>query len=270
MTRLTLIRMLLLPAFVGVAGCNQEVQETGQASADGVWTPPALVDEGWEEPDGREVIQRSIDFMKAQPQLLTEALVSYQAVQETGQALHFDLLQRLAVHQPDKLHWVTLNDDGSTDSAWFSDGRFTMLRQPANVWGQIDGPLTIAEMVDRIVDEYDMDVPFRDILAGDPADLWLSDDVTELWWVGEAWVEGYWTDHVAVRKPGADFELWVRQGDEPFLAKMAIVFTEDDGRPTYVARFRKWATALPADMTDFEFTPPTNSEQVEVVPVIDR
>jgi hypothetical protein len=246
------------------------MREAGPETADRAWTPPALSDEDWEEPEGREVVQRTIDFMGAQTQLLTEALVTYQAVQESGQILHFDLLQRMAVQRPDKLHWVTLNDDGSTDTAWFTDGRFTLLRQPANLWGVIRVPPTIPEMVRRISDVYDLDVPFGDILAADLTELWLGEEVTEVWWVGEAWVEGYWTDHVALRKPGADVELWVRKGDEPFLAKMAVTFTEADGQPTYVARFREWATSVAEVEADFSFVPPEGSEQVEVVPVVDR
>ena len=269
MPRLVVVRLLPLLLLVGLAGCAPEGGQVDGEAADGAWTPPALVDEDWVEPDGREVVQRSIDFMEAQPQLLTEALVTYEAVQESGQKLHFDLLQRMAVKQPDRLHWVTLNDDGSTDSAWYVDGRFTLLRQPANLWGRIDVPPTIPGMVERVTEEYDLDVPFGDILTADLAELWLGPEVTEVWWVGEAWVEGYWTDHVALRKPGADLQLWVRQGDEPFLAKMAIAFTEVDGQPTYQARFRKWATSVADVEADFEFTPPPDSEQVEVVPVVD-
>jgi len=270
MKRPTSAHLLILAALVGIAGCNQGAPKAGQETAERSWTPPALVHEGWEEPEGREVVQRTIDFMGAQTQLLTEALVSYQAVQESGQKLHFDLLQRMAVQQPDKLYWVTLNDDGSTDSAWFADGRFTLLRQPANLWGQIRVPPTIPEMVQRVSDVYDLDVPFGDILASDLTELWLGEEVTEVWWVGEAWVEGYWTDHVALRKPGADLELWVRKGDEPFLAKMTVAFTEADGQPTYVARFRKWATSVADVEADFSFVPPEGSEQVEVVPVVER
>ncbi len=262
MKRYLLPRLSVLLTLAGIVGCNQE-------AADHSWTPPALADQDWQEPDGREVVRRLTDFMSGQQEFATEAVVTYGALQESGQKLHFDLLQRMAVRKPDKLHWVTLNDDGTTDSAWFSDGTFTLLKQPANVWGQIDVPHTIPEMVDRLVGEYDLDVPFRDILAGDPAEIWLGEDVTSVWWVGEAWVEGYWTDHVAVRKPGVDFELWVRKRGDPFLAKIAIAFTDEQGQPTYVARFRKWETSVAAVVTDFTFTPPPDAEQIEVVPVIE-
>jgi len=256
-------RLALVSSFiVAAAGCGQAGD---QQALD--WAPPALADEDWQEPDGREVIQRHIDFMKGQQVLLTEALVSYEAVQETGQNLHFDLLQRMVLQRPDKLHWVTLNDDGTSESAWFSDGRFALLKQPANLWGQVNVPLTIPELANRLVGEYDIEVPFQDIVAGDPAELWLGEDVTSVWWVGEAWVEGHWTNHVAVRKPGVDFELWVRKGDSPFPAKMAITYTEDEGQPTYVARFRKWATTVPDAVSQFTFTPPPDAERVEVVPL---
>lgn len=233
---------------------------------DAVWTPPALMDDAAEDPDPRAIVRRMTEFMGGQQELMLEALVSYEAVQESGQKLHFDMLQRMALRKPNRLFWVTLYDDATADSAWFSDGEFTLLRQPANLWGQIDVPNTIPAMVRRLVDEYDLDVPFHDILAGDPAELWLGEDVSDVQYVGEAWVEGAWTEHVAIRKPGVDFELWVRKGDEPFPAKMAIVFTAEEGQPTYLARFRKWATSIPAASLP-EFAPPPGSEQVELTPV---
>ncbi|MHC4233576.1 MAG: DUF2092 domain-containing protein [Planctomycetota bacterium] len=241
-----------------LAGC--------EAPADRSWTPPALTDDVLDTEDAQEIVGRMADFMNAQQVLLTEALVTYEVLQETGQKLQFDLLQRMAVRKPDRLFWVTLRDDATVDSAWYSDGRFTMLKQPANLWGQIDVPPTIPETVDRLVSEYSLDVPFRDILAADPGDLWLGDEATSAWYIGEAWVEGVWTDHIAFRKPGVDFELWVQKGATPFPMKMAIVYPEEEGLPSYVARFRKWSTSIPSTIR-FEFTPPPGSERVEVVPV---
>ena len=89
-----------------------------------------------------------------------------------------------------------------------------------------------------------------------------------MWYVGEAWVNGRWTDHVAIRRPGVDIQIWVRQ-DDPFPAKVAIVFTEDEGMPSHTARFSKWSTTLPADPSLFQFIPSQEAERIDVVPVID-
>jgi len=253
----------MLLGWVSTAGCQQATGPQGE----GVWMPPVLDDGEAVPTDGREVIQRMVDFMKSQKEVAAEAFVTYQAVQESGQRLHFDLIQKIAMRKPDRLYWQTLRDDASIEKAWFSDGVFRMLKQPANMWGEIEAPATVAELVKMLDEQYRMPVPFHDILAGDPQDLWLGEDVTSVVYAGEAWVEGHWTDHVAVQKPAVDFELWVRKGPEPFLAKMTIVFTEAEGQPAYIARFQRWATSIP-ETTEFAFTPPPDSEQIEVVPVI--
>ncbi len=244
------------------AGCQTQAEES-------VWDPSALGDQDIVPSDGSAVIERMADFMYHQDELAAEAFVTFEAVQESGQKLHFSFLQRIVLRKPDKLFWKTLRDDATVDTAWFSKGRFTMLKAPDMVWGQVDGPQKVSEMVRFLVEEYEVDVPFQDLLAGNAADLWLSDEVSSVLYVGEAWVEGAWTDHVAIRKPGVDIEFWVRKGPEPFLNQVVLVFTEDEGQPQYSARFRKWATTIP-DPGVFEVSIPEGSERIEVVPVSRR
>jgi len=244
------------------AGCQTQAEESS-------WAPSALGDQDIVPSDGRAVIERMANFLYSQDEIAVEAFVTFEAVQESGQKLHFNLLQRVALRKPDKLFWRTLRDDATVDTAWFSDGRFTMLKAPDYVWGQVDGPTKVSEMVRFIHEEYEVDVPFQDMLEGNAADLWLSDEVSSVIYVGEAWVEGAWTDHVAIRKPGVDIEFWVRKGPDPFLNKITLVFTEDEGQPQYSARFRKWATTIP-DTGVFDVSIPEGSEKVEVVPVSRR
>lgn len=244
------------------AGCQTQAEESS-------WDPSALGDQDIVPLDGREVIERLALFMDSQDEWAAEAFVTFEAVQESGQKLHFSLLQEIALRKPDELFWRTLRDDATVDTAWFSKGSFTMLKAPDMVWGQVDGPQKVSEMVRFVVEEYEVDVPFQDWLAVEPADLWLSDEVSSVLYVGEAWVEGSWTDHVAIRKPGVDIEFWVRKGPEPFLNQVVLIFTEDEGQPQYSARFRKWATTIP-DPGVFEVSIPEGAEKIEVVPVSGR
>ncbi len=253
-------------------GCTSP--ETGGGAAAGAvaegadWTPPPLPEGASELPDARALIQRTVQFVGSQPELLIEATITYGAVQESGQTLHFDELERLALRRPDQLAWITLNDDGTTDQAWLSDGTFTLLKQPANLWGSVSVPASVPAAVERLVNEYSLDVPFQDLLAADPGERWIGERVTSAEYVGEEWVQGQWTDHVAMRQPGVDYEMWLRHGDEPFPAKMMIVFTDEEGRPSYTARFRRWATSLPEGDATFAFTPPPDAERVDVTPVV--
>jgi hypothetical protein len=258
--------LVLLFASAAMFGCTSPDDQATMS-----WTPPVLTgtDAEWQEPNAREVLGRMTDFLASHQLLMTEALVSYESVQESGQKLQFDFLQRMAIQRPDKFFWTTVHDDGSADSAWFVDGQFTLLRQPANVWGQIDGPHTIPAMVDRLISEYDLDVPFPEILGLAPGTPMVDADA-EAWWVGEAWVEGHWTNHIAIRDAGVDIQVWVRKGDQPFPAKLAFTFMNEEGQPTYVARFRRWSTSVPNAGAQFTFTPPPDAERIDVVPVISR
>ena len=233
------------------------------ASESQLWHPTTLSDSG-DLPDARDVVRQMVEFVKAH-QVAFEAHVSYEAPQESGQKLQFDMLHQMRIIPPSQLFWVTLHDNAAVDSAWFDTGVFTMLKQPANAWGRVHVPPTIPDAVDRLVHEYGLDVPFPDILGGDPLELWLGDDVSSVEYVAEAWVDGVWTDHIAIRRPGRDIEMWVSKGDEPFPRRLRVVFTDAPSRPSYFARFRDWSTTIPQDSVP-TFRAPPGSENVELVP----
>jgi hypothetical protein len=251
--------LVLLALMSACAGSTETAEDPG-------WSPVALSGEAGDLPEGRDVVRRVIDFMQSQDRLAFEVIATYEVVQDNGQKLQFDMLQRVALDRPRRLYWVTLHDDAGSETAWLADGTFTMVRQPANVWGQVTVPPTLMAGVSRIAEDYDVPVPFVDLLSGEASELWLGQDVEWVNYIGEAWVDGQWTDYVALRGPGADVQLWFRQGDEPFPVKMAIVHTDEDGLPKFSARFRQWSTQIP-DGAIPPFVPPDGSEQLEIVPV---
>lgn len=231
------------------------------------WSPPSLPDPTDEVPDGRLIVQRAVDFISGQKDLAFEALVTYEAVQEDGQKLQFDMLQRVARRVPEKVFWMTLFDDASVQTAWCNSGEFTLLMQPANAWGKIKVPPTNEAAVLRLSEEYDIDVPFVDLLSGQAGELWLGEDVLSIEFVDPAWLDGWWTDHIAIRRPGIDFELWFRQGDEPYLMKIALVYTDQAQMPSYSARFKKWSNSS-SDINIPKFAPPAGSLQTEFLPIV--
>lgn len=252
---------------VFLAGCTP-MADTPAGSESDFWNPPALAEDAGPIPDGRAIIGKMVEFMASHDELAAEALLTYEAVQESGQKLHFDLLHRIAVRKSEKkLYWTTLRDDGTTDQGWITNGEFTLIKRPANIYAQIDGPVAIPEMVTMLTEEYGIDVPFEDVISGDASDLWLGDEITEITYVGEAFIGGRWTDQVAIRKPGMDIEIWVVKGDAPYPAKIAAVFTEIEGLPSYVLKFQKYSTVLPtSESINLEI--PEDAERVDLSPVV--
>ena len=250
-----------------LAGCTSLAQAPDGSELD-YWNPPALAEETGAVPDGRSVVGRMVEFMSSHDDLAAEALLTYEALQESGQKLHFDLLHRIAFRKSEgKLLWQTLRDDGTRDTGWIAAGEFTMVKQPANVFARIQGPVAVPQMVMMLTDEYGIDVPFEDLISGNAADLWLGDEVTSVAYVGEAFIGRHWTDHVAIRKPGLDLEVWVAQGEAPYPAKIAATLTETEELLSFVFLFREFSTVLSSPEA-LILTIPDDARRVDLAPVV--
>ena len=252
----SLLWLLLLPV-VATTGCRED--RGTQLSPF-----PVLADNA-AEPDPMEVLGEFSTFIKAQRDYSFEALVTYQSLQDSGQTLTFDLLQRLVVSPPDRLFWETIQDDARITRAWFGGGEFTMFKLPDNIYGRIETPNTIPEMIDRVTTEYGIVVPFSDLLSSGRAPIFLRDlEASE--YVGPAWVAGAWTHHLALRNALVDFEVWMPMAGDPVPSKLAITWKLEEGRPQYVARFRKWNFSPTIMDSQFRFDPPGDAELIEIIP----
>jgi hypothetical protein len=221
-------------------------------------------DQGPLEPE--ELLTRMAAFMAAHGDYSFEALVTYQSLQESGQTLHFDMRQRVAVSQPDRLFWSTLEDDAHSDTVWYSAGRFSMLKQPDGIYGQIDVPATISEMIDVVTNDYGIVVPFSDLLAGGDDSVFLRNLLSSDY-VGLAWVEGGWSHHLALRNELVDFEVWMQAEGDPVPRKLAITWKLEEGLPGFVARFRNWNFSPMFDESRFQFNAPSDVERIEILPM---
>jgi hypothetical protein len=236
-------------------------QQGGEPTA-GLPAPP-------DEPDSlspEELVTQMTAFMASHDDFSFEAHVTYQSLQESGQTLHFDMIQRLAVSKPDRLFWETRNDDASIDLGWYSDGHFVMFKQPDDIYGQIEVPTTIPEMIDVVTNDYGIIVPFSDLLASGDRSVFLE-DLQDSDYVGLAWVEGGWSHHVALRNELVDFELWIQAEGDPIPLRLAITWKLEEGLPGNVARFREWDFSPAFDESRFQFEAPSGAEQIEVLPL---
>lgn len=251
--------LVLSMSFIALMGA------TACQSGDGVRMPPTLdaTDDNPVVPV--DLLKEMSGFMGSHPTFAFEALVTYETMQESGQKLRFDLVQSIVVKQPDQLWWTTLRDDGTTNTAWFSDGVFTMLKQPENIYGQIDRLGTIPEMIDVMTNDYGIVVPFADLLANGEDPVFLK-DLESAFDAGLAWVDGAWTNHLAMRNELVDFEIWIRKDGDPVPQKIAITWKHEDGMPSFVARLRNWRFPPTTDGSQFEFVAPADAEHIEIIP----
>jgi len=252
---------LLAGAFV--LGC--QVTEAPDAGSDAGLAVPAQSADVAEEPIPDEVLGATVDFLSAKNELSVTAEVTFEVLQEDGQVLHFGRAHRISLARPDRLFWETIRDDGSADSAWLADGTMAMLKRPSNVYGQIDVPTDLPAAVDELIAVYDIRIPMADLLAGRGRENLIEAPI-EKWYVGQAWIDGRWTHHIALRYEEVDLEMWTGADGDPLPVKMAITWINEVGAPSWVARFSNWNLSPSFGAETFQFQPPDDAVQVPVLP----
>jgi len=228
--------------------------------------PPAG---GGPMPSADEVLEAMVALMESQRDLAVDAHITYEVLQDSGQLLSFQTVQYLAVRKPDLLAWTTVRDNATVDEVWFADGVFTMLKHPENFYGQVnDLPVEIPAAVDNLVDGYGIFVPFSDLISGHARLIFIEESDSKMY-VGEAWIRGQWTHHLALRGGDFDVELWVSAQGDPVPLRMGIRWKNEEGHPSFTARFHNWDLAPIFDDTTFSTDLPENAERVTMVPIVD-
>ena len=142
-----------------------------------------------------------------------------------------------------------------------------MLKRPDDIYGVIEAPQTVPELVDLLIFDYNQDVPFSDILSGDLREMVLNTPEPP-WLVGEAWLADTWTYHIALTDNDVDYEFWIQKEGDPLPLQLVIKYKTEEYAPVYSARFSNWDMSPALGDATFRFVPPTDAEEIEIVPAV--
>jgi hypothetical protein len=119
--------------------------------------------------------------------------------------------------RPDKLR--ATRTGGYTDVELVFDGKtLTLFGKHANAYVQVEAPGSVAELVECIRDRHSLDLPGADLLSTNAFEA-LMTDATDVRHIGHGVVDGVECDHIAVRTPDVDWQLWVERGTRPIPRK---------------------------------------------------
>ena len=181
----------------------------------------------------------------------------------TGQKLQFAGTVDYLVQAPDRLRADVRND--RRQRVFIYDGRTVTLNSPRmQYYGTIAAPGTIAEALQVAEQKYDLDVPLADLF------LWGTDkggleDIKEAAFIGPASIGGKACDHYAFREDDVDWQVWIRQGNQPLPCKIVITTTAEPSQPQYAAVLA-WNLAPKIDKSSFTFSPPKGARKIAIAP----
>lgn len=217
------------------------------------------------EPKADEVLRQMGRCLAEARSFTFEAHDMYDEVLPNGQKIQLGNARRVAVRRPDRV-FADLNGDTDNATFWYDGRTVTRLDKQANTYGAIGVPGVIDDMLDDLVERFDMVMPLADLIVRDPytsatRHLWTGD------YVGLHRVQEARCHHLAFRQPGIDWQLWVQADGPPLPRKLVITFKDLAAQPQYIVLIGNWNLNVSLTDARFVFQPPAGAARVEWTPV---
>jgi hypothetical protein len=217
------------------------------------------------DPAAVEILKRMTDYVSNLQQFSVHTDVTLEDYLDSGQRVDLGVAARVFVRRPDKLRAERLGDRASQE--FYYDGETLTLYNPSDgVYAKSPAPGTIEELLDYTRESLGLIIPASDLMYRN-AFVFMMQDVTSAIVVGKTNIEGTVCDHLAFRRPGVDFQVWVAEGDQPLPCKYVITDTSDPAYVSTVTVMRDWNLdpALPDGA--FGFEPPDGARSIAFMPL---
>ena len=202
-------------------------------------------------PQAARALQTMGDYLRTLGMFDLRSEGTIEKVYADGQKLQFRRDVTYSVQFPDRM-LVDVETDASHRRIYYNGRVMTVQAIKAGKYTSFPVSGSIAEVLAAAYDRFGLEFPLRDLFrwgsraAGPPP---ASGQV-----VGHAEVNGRSATQYAFRQPGADFQIWIADGDQPLPLKLVIANTDDPAQPAYTAILR-WDLNPAFTASSFVFQP---------------
>ena len=219
--------------------------------------------EDMRDPEALAELKKATDFLVAQPRLKLKARIFYDVIQDDGRRLQFEKSGEISLQRPNHLYVESRHDDGRWRKLWYQGETLSIADLSKNRHTQVKAPPTIDETLDMVETLIKEPQPLADLLYSDLDHL--DEQAIEADIVGDSLLQDVPCVHLAFRGETVDWQLWVEQGENPYIRKVAVSYREVPGSPQYIALINDWETPKRFNDDLFTFVVPKDSEWIKIL-----
>ena len=220
-----------------------------------------------DEAYAKSMLKSMSDYLAAQQTISFGYDINLEIVTTDHQKLLFAGSGTVNLNRPDKFH--ATRDSGFASVEMIFDGKtLTLLDKNANLYGQIEMPGNIDNLVDELRDKLNRPFAGADLFTSNVYDALMADvvDVKDL---GSGVIGGTECDHLAFRNKEVDWQIWIAQGERPYPCRYVITSKGIDQGPQYSVQVKDWKTGSEIAADDYSFKNTTNAKKVEATELKD-
>jgi len=213
-----------------------------------------------QEPDPRELLKQMGDAIASLDSYRISGDAYADARLDAGLIIEHASEATLSVRKPDSVR-ITNKTSEDMKELFFSSGLLTVYSQSKNFYGQTEIPEGMQAALDYATDELGVDAPMIDFVTGKVAERLIA-DATDVEYLGTSLIRGHIYEHVVIRTPEIDVQLWIATEGLPLPGKMALSAKWDSGSPRTVV-FMEWDTDPDIPSGALKFVTPEGAIKID-------
>ena len=211
------------------------------------------------EPAALQALERMGSYLRSLRQFGVEASSQTDQVLENGQTVEFRHTTRLLAQQPDKL-MVSVDNQGVRRTLYYNGKHFTLHQSPSTYYASAPAPASINALIDLLNSRYGIELPLADLFRWN-ANTARQAGLRSAVLMGSDTLQGQRCDHYALRQDDIDWQLWLRQGEQPLPCRLTISRRDIPEHPRHSVDFT-WQLNPSISASSFEFDPPPGAQEV--------
>ena len=216
------------------------------------------------EPRADKVLRNMTAYVSGLEKFSVTTENTLEVVTTEGQKIQFTAPASMTVARPDKL--VAQRRGDIVDQMMYYDGKSLTLYNPSSRhYATVPAPATLDAMLQLAYERLDLVAPGADLIDTRSYER-LMQDVRSGVYLGTAVVAGQRCHHLAYRAIEVDWQLWVREGDQPAPCRYVITSKTVVGAPQFAVQVLKWDTSPDVSEARFRFVAPKGAKAIEFLP----
>jgi hypothetical protein len=212
------------------------------------------------DPAATQILKRMTDYIGGLQGFRAHTQNSVEELLGSGQRIDIEVSASVTVKRPNKLRAERTGELVNQD--FYYDGKTLTLYDRANtVYATEPAPATLPGLLDYARQTLGLIIPASDIVYPNAFAL-LTQDLTVAFVVGKSEIDGVKCDHLAFRRPGVDFQVWVADGGPPRPVKLLVTDTSTPALLSVSTVIRDFEAAPDVADAQFTFVPPTGIQKI--------
>jgi hypothetical protein len=251
--RARLLKILAEAALVAAAGGPLAAQTSDAPTAPARPTESQRV--------ARELLLEMARFVGGTQKYTVALRAGFDVVQSNGQKIEFSERRDISVARPNNFRSEHRESNGRADLLLFDGQTITISAAAAGVYARAPQPGDLDASIVHFVRDLKMRLPIAPLFLSRFAQE-LESRVREVDYVEQTDVLGPISHHLAGRTDDVDFQVWVRDGEQPVPLRIILTYRTEEGEPQFWADFTDWNLKPRFGRNNFVFEPPEGSSEI--------